>query len=189
MAGRPRSADEARKSKNFTFRGTLDLHEKLRVAANEHGRSVGDEISARLGRSFDSDLDVERVFSSPQLFALMRAISVAMERAGRQSAQLKSMTPEEVSTWYRDPYAFHQAVQAAERLLHSFRPAGKPIPPHTPGNEALNSFAKSVGPSVAMTLLTEINGQSGGATSVGKRLASDLDPAWLKANREEVVLK
>jgi predicted HicB family RNase H-like nuclease len=53
--GRPAKPEGERKSKNFTFRGTSELHEQLRKAADAYGRTVSDEIESRLSASFATE--------------------------------------------------------------------------------------------------------------------------------------
>jgi len=53
--GRPPIAEEARRSKNFTFRGRGDLHERLATAAAKSGRSISEEIEWRLEGSFQKE--------------------------------------------------------------------------------------------------------------------------------------
>ena len=53
--GRPAVPFAEKKRRNFTFRGTDELHERLSKAAAESGRSVSEEIELRLSRTFDLD--------------------------------------------------------------------------------------------------------------------------------------
>ncbi|MET4295435.1 hypothetical protein ABIB06_005981 [Bradyrhizobium sp. LB8.2] len=50
--GRPAVAPAEKKRRNFTFRGTDELHEHISKAAGESGRSISEEIEWRLGQSF-----------------------------------------------------------------------------------------------------------------------------------------
>src|SRR4051812_43148904 len=50
--GRPALDPTEKKRKNFTFRGTDQLHEELSKASAASGRSVSEEIEARLNESF-----------------------------------------------------------------------------------------------------------------------------------------
>jgi hypothetical protein len=50
--GRPVLPPSEKKRRNFTFRGTDELHEHIAKAAAESGRSISEEIEWRLGQSF-----------------------------------------------------------------------------------------------------------------------------------------
>jgi hypothetical protein len=50
--GRPPLPPAERKRRNFTFRGTDELHEGLTKASAMSGRSLSEEIEWRLGQSF-----------------------------------------------------------------------------------------------------------------------------------------
>ncbi|WFU68598.1 hypothetical protein [Bradyrhizobium sp. CB2312] len=50
--GRPALAPAEKKRRNFTFRGTDELHDHISKAAAESGRSISEEIEWRLGQSF-----------------------------------------------------------------------------------------------------------------------------------------
>lgn len=53
--GRPPLATPEKKRRNFTFRGTDELHERLSEAAAKSGRSISEEIERRLDQSFQQD--------------------------------------------------------------------------------------------------------------------------------------
>lgn len=53
--GRPSVPVSEKKRRNFTFRGTDELHERLSSAAVESGRSISEEIELRLSLSFKED--------------------------------------------------------------------------------------------------------------------------------------
>jgi hypothetical protein len=79
--GRPPKHQEGRLSKNRTFRVRGSLDEYLSRAAAEAGRSVSEEIEARLGRSFYLD-DVlsTAVGTRAQLIKALAAAVTAAER-------------------------------------------------------------------------------------------------------------
>lgn len=61
--GRPAMAPAEKKRRNFTFRGTDELHEHVSKAAAESGRSMSEEIEWRLGQSFFTQEIVDRAVS------------------------------------------------------------------------------------------------------------------------------
>ncbi|QDM27885.1 hypothetical protein FNL56_18430 [Tardiphaga sp. vice304] len=58
--GRPAVPAADKKRRNFTFRGTDELHEHMSAAAAASGRSMSEEIEWRLGQSFFIDFVVKR---------------------------------------------------------------------------------------------------------------------------------
>jgi hypothetical protein len=55
LRGRPPIAQADRKANNLTFRTRGDMRSKLEEAAQKSGRSISEEIEARLERSFVAD--------------------------------------------------------------------------------------------------------------------------------------
>src|SRR4051812_14181277 len=51
--GRPPIPDSEKKVRNITFRSRGKMHERLSEAAANNGRSLSEEIEARLAQSFD----------------------------------------------------------------------------------------------------------------------------------------
>jgi hypothetical protein len=173
------------KTKNFTFRAENSLHEALRKAAQASNRSVSDEIGDRLRRSFDPDLDVDKVFASPEMFALMRVLAATMESAGREAATIKSGV--DVDHWFRDAYAFNQAHYALERLLEIVRPTAEASPPVVKVSEndtseeaeraqLRNRYVRQIGRFHADATLSQLRLDYG----MGARLRRGLDPVWLE---------
>ena len=175
--GRPAVSDERRRNKNFTFRGTVQLHEKLRVAALRANRSVSDEINNRLEESFDDDLDPDKVFASRAMFGLMKLVATAMQISGHAVAGFKTdiQSPE---FWYRDPYAFAQAVFAAHTIFERLHPKGdRGAPRHK--DLALANHLKNIGGAYAEAMISEmiLEGAMADVTTAtrGARLRRDLD--------------
>jgi hypothetical protein len=190
---RPKLPDSAKKLKNFTFRGTSELHESLRKAAQENGHSVSDEIGERLTRSFDPDLDVDQLFGTRAEFALTRLLYIVMAGAGREAAALKKWKPD---LWMRDPYAFSQAFHAADSLLEKFLNrlgdigSARPITPITGDmspddahkTQIRNDHVKNVWFHHMQSAMSLLHLEE---SHIGKRLRSDMDPVLLSGSGGE----
>jgi len=135
--GRPALPATAKRSRNFTFRGTADLHEKLRLAAAQTGGTVSDEIVRRLVASLDSSSDEgsERLLSEPAADALSRVIAFAMSHAAQHAAFATTFSLDGVKDWASNPTAYDQAVRAAQRVLEHYRPPGKVLKLNLPGGD------------------------------------------------------
>ena len=159
-----------------SFRTSEEMRDKLQAAAAANGVSMNAEINNRLAASFDPDRDVDQVFSSRAWFGVMKLVSTTMEIAGRFAVHLKGQ-PDEAATWFRDPYAFDQAIRAAIKTLDVCRPSGASKAP-TLSDEALSFLARRVGEQQAELVISEIRNADPG--SRGERLRRDLDPTTLE---------
>ncbi len=123
--GRPPKPAEDVKAKNLTFRTRGALRDQLEEAANDAGRSISEEVEYRLIRSFDR---VDEEFGSAALYGIMKAAAISMQVTGESAmgARLDAAT-----AWLDDPYAYDQAVKAAQKILEAFRPEGEIKPPKT----------------------------------------------------------
>jgi hypothetical protein len=113
----------------LNMRTTRETRERLEAAASANGRSLAQEVEARLERSFAQDQRLEDVFGSADLFGLLRAVGTAMDAAGKSAGFMATRSPEGARGWIDHPYAYDQAVQAAVRVLEALRPHGEIEPP------------------------------------------------------------
>ncbi len=127
--GRPPIPTERKRSKNFTFRGTLELHEKLRVEAQRAGVTVSDLIATKLEKS----LRPTETFETAELGAIARLLVTTMQRAGQHAAARKAaFVGAERPTrhaWLSDAFAYTQAALAVGRVLSTLCPEGDKAPP------------------------------------------------------------
>ena len=84
------------------------------------------EISNRLEKSFEND----RIIGGPivedrPLLAIAKMIASAMHDTGRHCAFASTFDPKVTAQWHQNPFAYNQAVQAANTILEAFRPDGK----------------------------------------------------------------
>ncbi|HYI30319.1 MAG TPA: toxin-antitoxin system HicB family antitoxin [Bradyrhizobium sp.] len=188
--GRPAVAPEQRKSKNFTFRGTGDLHERLRLAAQKSHGSVSEEIEARLLESFDTAQKVDTVFENRTLYGIMRLVATAMNSAGETAgghSRASHNSEHGPENWHNDPHGFDQAVKAANRIFEALRPQGEIKPPKfgkaRRGDDSLldlEEFAVNLGQGFANGLLYEIASDeptTGAAVKRAPEFRRDLGPA------------
>ena len=90
---------------------------------------------------------------------------------------MEPLTVDDALFWFRDPYAFDQAKQAADAILEACRPPGSPEPPAYEEAEFVAGMRR-FGPEYARKLLTEISLDAPG--DLAKELRRDLDPDLLK---------
>jgi hypothetical protein len=113
----------------LNMRTTRETREKLEASASANGRSLAQEVEARLEQAFEQDQRLEDVFGSADLFGLLRAVGTAMDAAGKSAAFMSTRSPEGARGWIDHPYAYDQALQAAVQVLQALRPHGKIEPP------------------------------------------------------------
>jgi hypothetical protein len=142
--GRPELPTGDRRVKNFTFRGTSELHDQIRAAARESNCSVSQEIEVRLLASFGQHSELREQALDEPIDGILQLIREAMDVAGNAAASLATLSNKSTH-WVDNSYAFDQAVQAAVTMLDRFRPAGEP---HLP-TILEGSIEGEVGPVVA----------------------------------------
>jgi hypothetical protein len=88
------------------------------------------------------------------------AVAAAMNAAGQQAAFTSTFTVDSAQQWWNDPYAFDQAVRAANRIFEAMRPAGKIAPPPgmsgMAGTLDMGKVAENFGVGYANGILSEI---------------------------------
>jgi hypothetical protein len=160
----------------FSVRTTTETLEGLRAAADARSISINREINDRLIASFDDDRNPDKVFSSRALFGLMKLVAAAMQTAGAHALHLDTGSPEHGSEFFRDAYAYDQAVRAAITVLEACRPPGKREPSQTSIDAAVNELKLRVGEVWAKNLLAEV-ADAKEVGSRGEKLRRDLDPS------------
>jgi hypothetical protein len=160
----------------FSVRTTAEGMMKLRTAAEERFVSINREINDRLNASFDDDRNPDKVFSSRALFGLMKLVAAAMQTAGAHALHLDTGSPERGLEFFRDAYAYDQAMRAAITVLEACRPPGNREPSQTSIDAAVNELKLRVGEVWAKNLLAEV-ADAEEVGSRGERLRRDLDPS------------
>ena len=140
---------------------TSDIKKRLDNAARASGRTQSQEAEARLERSFDHQELLPQVLGltyGRQLAAMLLMLGDAMKATGESAgfsatAVRPSAILEGTQKWFDIPYAYDQAVRAANRILEALRPAGDPqTPKHMRGTEGelhLGDVAERLGERVA----------------------------------------
>jgi hypothetical protein len=161
-----------------SFRTSDQTRERLQCAAEVRGCSINQEINDRLDASFAGPDLSERAFANRGLYGLMRVVAVAMRISGRQAMTFKNSGDSEgAELWYRDPYAFDQAITAAVTALDGCRPEGSRAPPEAKDREWAVLY-ESVGKKFADIVLSEIAQAAPGGR--GELLRKDLDPTTIE---------
>ena len=133
--GRPLKRAEVGKRASLGLKVTPQIKERLDRAAGESGRTQSQEAEVRLERSFNrEDLLSEALILAygRELAGLLMTLGTTMQRAGRHAGFMATYTTESANTWWNEPRAYDQAVQAAVRLLEAAAPAGDRTPLQEP---------------------------------------------------------
>jgi hypothetical protein len=111
---------------------TAEVKDRLDRAARANGRTQSQEAEVRLQRSFEhEDLlgDALTLSYGRELGGLVFLTGKGMQMAGRRAMLNISTKAEAWLDWLNNPYAYDQAVKAANLILEAARPAGDPAPP------------------------------------------------------------
>jgi hypothetical protein len=115
--GRGRKPEEARKSKPISIRFPAHIFSELERAAAEGGRSLAEEINARLVLSLHQNEAREKAFGGTEtqvILLLIARVLTGLSQLGNH--------------WLKDPYLFNQAEEAIAEILDVKRPTGEPFP-------------------------------------------------------------
>ena len=97
------------------------LRARIAAVAKDAGRSMNAEILDRLERSFEH----EDWIGSPNLTQLMETITSAMKSTGETAGFFATGELVNEGKWMAVPFAFDQAMAAANTILEYHRPPGK----------------------------------------------------------------
>ena len=110
------------------LRVTKETKRKLDDAVYSSGRSQSQEAEFRLEQTFNAD---NSLFAALDLAygrrwsGIVLAIAHAAQLAGVRSMMINHWNFEGGEDWVLDPYAYDQAVKAANAILEAFRPKGE----------------------------------------------------------------
>src|ERR1700674_1254231 len=104
---------------NLKVRLRESLRSKIERAAKSRGVSMNAEMVDRIDESFEKEAEIERLFGSDKVFALMKVVSSAMHLTG-QFPNAGSEYPH----WLQNPVAYQEATLAAARVLEALKPKG-----------------------------------------------------------------
>jgi len=175
-AGRKPKPASSRKSATINARIYADLRRELEKAAGKNDRSLSEEVAVRLRRSrgltFENDQALPATLAAYGLGlgALLLMIGCAMHETGAMTGFGATFTLEGSANWVDAPYAFDQAVMAADHILEKARPEGESIPPAPPKvpdrpdlEATLAAYRAHAGVGFANSILEAVQGR--GATS------------------------
>jgi hypothetical protein len=130
------------------------LRNALESAAKARGVSMNTEINERLMRSFEDEVKLETEFARVQLYAILRVVANTMDHAGASTAMMSNMLTGETKNWVDNPFAYDQAVKAANYLLEQFRPPGD-IAAATPNSTQIQNMGEEFAKGTVESLLEE----------------------------------
>jgi len=167
-AGRKPRGEFHRKTKMITTRVTPETRMDLDRAAKKSGRSLSQEIEARLRVSIEK---VRSIDSSHQIRALGEAVMLVARYIERATEK----------HWHEDAFTGQAVRQGCEFLISHFAPRGTPITPVTIAQAA----ARSPGPP-PMLDDAQLVANSVGFTEAGK-VISMIESWGYRSFQEEVV--
>src|SRR3546814_727442 len=112
--GRAPQGEYSNKLATLSTRITEDLRRALETAKTESGRSLSQEIEARLRASFENERAISDAFGDRQTYAVMRIIGGVLDALRNPG--------EDRPDWLDDPYAHDAMVGAVLNVLEVFRP-------------------------------------------------------------------
>lgn len=119
----PQPKPEEAKSAALSARLTAVTRARLVDAAEKNGRSISQELEARLVRSFDSegDLTITKNWGSRETYALMRLASLAVRR-------VEGFTG---ASWHKDVFTRALACEAIIIVAEAVKPIDSADPPNS----------------------------------------------------------
>ena len=131
-----------------------ELRARLEKAANEAGVSMNAEIAYRLAGSFEA----EEKLGGPRVAELIETIAKVMKSTGETTAFFADSSKlHNQGKWLIQPYAFDQAVKAANTILEYHRPKAPIVEPKLPPNIAIAAVGKTkVDPEESIARLQEM---------------------------------
>lgn len=114
-----------------SMRLPVGLKERLDDAAKASGRSLTQEVELRIEQSFkQQDLlpELLALAYGRETAGLLFALAAVLVAVGREAAFTKGGL-KGASSWFDEPYAFDQALNAVRGMLEALRPHGDTIAP------------------------------------------------------------
>ena len=103
-----------------------DLRERVEQAAENRNVSINAEILGRLERSFE----IEDRLGGPKVAKLVETIGTVMRSTGENTAFfVDDSEMHDQGEWLAVPYAFDQAIKAANTILEHHRPKAPIVEP------------------------------------------------------------
>jgi hypothetical protein len=103
---------------------TVDLHDRLKRAAGENGRSVSQEAQVRLKESFDLPTELQKAWGAPHIKALAQLVSRAV-RSVETSAGVNPFAEDAGDlAWHRNPFTHAAVIAAISTILAHYKPPG-----------------------------------------------------------------
>jgi hypothetical protein len=165
--GRPRKPATPGERSALGLRVTPQIKEQLDGTARQHGRTQSQEAERRIELTFRAEDQFEQgleLIYGRQLGGLLTLLGHVIREAGRSAGFTSSNTLEGAEGWMSNPYAFDQAVEAANAVLEALRPVGDPSPtadlpkgqPFGPAGVDLGGLYRNLGVSMAGPYLAAI---------------------------------
>ena len=140
---------------------------RLEKAAKARGISMNAECVERL----DSSFQFEDRLGGPRLVELIETIASVMRTTGEVAASFTNdPNTDDQGKWLAVPYAFDQAVKAANTILEYHRPKGPIVEPKLPPYIEVAVVGKSFDPEESAAQLRDYVRNVGNGMAAGKLL-------------------
>ncbi|WP_068021037.1 TraY domain-containing protein [Rhodoplanes sp. Z2-YC6860] len=117
--GKKAKGPDGRTTTPINLRVAPELRARLDAARAASGRTLTAEIIARLENSLTSPDDTDQTFVPGLL-----AVAAAMNAAGYSAGFASTFDAGRAAKWWDEPFAFSQAVAAAQHIFEALRPPG-----------------------------------------------------------------
>jgi Arc-like DNA binding domain len=117
--GRPSLTPGEAKRSQFNTRLRASLKLALDDAARSSGRSLSEEIEARLEQS----LTLESIFGGREVFDLALLLAATFALAGQRAAETDNHPDWRAAQWRNDPWCYETAIFAVADVLWQQHPA------------------------------------------------------------------
>lgn len=116
----PRTTKGAGGGKRYplSMRTTKEARERIEAAAIANGRSLAQEVEARLADSFDE----EDQFGGSEMVAIVNLIAGAFLRGGQLGARASQHPEWTPAEWMADPFCYRAAVHSVIDALATAQP-------------------------------------------------------------------
>jgi hypothetical protein len=156
MARPPKTPGQP-KARQISIRFDQALLGRLKDSAAREGRTLSEEISRRLDRSFLGEAAAVETFGGDHTYAFLKLVAQAFK-------QLRSDTGQ---CWHRDRFTFDHAVKAVAEIFPYFRPQGRPtMPSDMPILERFKEGGIAITAELKKRLRAYAFGRNSGATAV-----------------------
>jgi hypothetical protein len=126
-AGRPRKAEDRRKSAHLSIRISAKLRDRLEEArVRPDGEvSLSEEVELRLSESFERDKNIEKRFGGPATAGLLEIVADRIRSIEISTGGIDEPEGTSKLRWFDDRFTYDQVRSMIDVVLDHFKPAGR----------------------------------------------------------------